>query len=146
MIISISDLFRLKKQREERVSRLVALDVGQKRIGVAVSSSLWINARPVSIVKVQPLLCEKLVRILTDNCAAALIVGYPLHHDGREGRACEMVMAFLKRFASYHSLPTLLWNEHRSSKAALLKRGVSKTLLDDRAAAVFLEEVITSLG
>jgi putative holliday junction resolvase len=79
--------------------RILALDVGKRRIGIAVSDPLRVTARPHSTLertKEAPLAIARLVREME---ATLVLIGLPLHLDGTEGGQADDVRSFAARVA-----------------------------------------------
>jgi putative Holliday junction resolvase len=128
--------------------RIAALDVGDARIGVAVSDELGITAQGVGVVRRvggrRDL--EALAAMLAPYAPDTLVVGLPLNMDGSEGRQAERVRAFGARVAAHMGLPLEFWDERLTTYAAeqvLLEGDVSrrrrKELVDQVAATIILQ-------
>src|SRR5258705_3738506 len=85
--------------------RLLALDLGAKRIGVAVSDELRITARPLPVISLQS--WKKLLRqvagLVQSFEAKGLVIGLPLRLDGSEGEAGENVRGGAEKFRLFLS-------------------------------------------
>ncbi len=131
--------------------RMAALDVGDARIGVAVSDELGLTVRGVGVVRRvgggRDL--EAVAAALAPYQPARLVVGLPLNMDGSEGRQACRVRAFADRLAAHLDLPVELWDERLTTVEAeqnLRAAGVSsarrKQLVDQEAAAIILESYL----
>ena len=93
--------------------RIAALDVGEARIGVAVSDELGITAQGLGVVRRvggrRDL--EALAALLTPYAPSRLVVGLPLDMRGTEGAAAARVRAFAERAAAHLALPLEFWDE-----------------------------------
>jgi RNAse H-fold protein YqgF len=113
------------KIREERATvkslgRLLALDVGEKRIGVAVSDELGILATPLAIVR-HTNWRQDIVRILDIACqeqVVGIVVGVPYYLDGTISEQTRKVLRFVERLRSLTDLPVHEWNEALSTEVA----------------------------
>jgi putative Holliday junction resolvase len=100
--------------------RILALDYGRKRIGVAVSDPLRITAQglPTIIYKTQSEALEKLRQILAKYEISELVVGFPLTLKGEMGIAAKTTKLFFEHLKDEFGLPTTLWDERFSSVSA----------------------------
>jgi putative Holliday junction resolvase len=132
------------------VKRLLALDVGERRIGVAVSDPTGIVARPLTtIVRASRKKDFKAIaRLVEENQAGKVIVGLPLSLDGTEGPQAQQIRRYGERLAQTLSVPILFWDERYSTVTAkeLLKdkgkRRPAREDIDAVAAAVFLQSYL----
>ncbi len=129
--------------------RLLALDVGDRRIGVAVTDPLRVLARPLTTIQRQRAI--EGVRAVADLVAewdvVRIIVGHPLLPSGDRGDQARSVEAFVGRLRAHVDVPIDLWDESYTTEAAatrLRSRGLdaraAKAHIDSEAAAVILEE------
>lgn len=79
------------------MGRIIGIDYGQKRCGVAVTDSLRIVASPHSSLPPQDLI-KFLKKYNAEEGFDELIIGYPLHSDGSKMYLCEKIDDFLKEF------------------------------------------------
>jgi len=128
--------------------RIAALDVGDARIGVAVSDELGITAQGIGVVQrvggKRDL--EALSQMLGPYAPERVVVGLPLNMNGTEGPQAARVRAFADKVAAHLGLPIEFWDERLTTVAAvriLLEGDVSrrrrKDLIDKVAAALILE-------
>jgi putative Holliday junction resolvase len=128
--------------------RVAALDVGEARIGVAVSDALGITANGIGIVRRvggrRDL--EALAEMLAPYEPTRLVVGLPLSLDGTEGPQAAKVRAFATRAAEHLGLPLEFWDERLTTVEAervLIEADVSRRrrrdLVDKVAATIILQ-------
>jgi putative Holliday junction resolvase len=128
--------------------RIAALDVGDARIGVAVSDELGITAQGVGVVKrvggQRDL--DALAGILGPYSPSRLVVGLPLSLDGTEGPQAVKVRAFAEKAAAYLAVALEFWDERLTTVAAeraLLEADVSRRrrreVVDQVAASLILQ-------
>jgi putative Holliday junction resolvase len=100
--------------------RIMALDVGDKKIGVAVSDSLLLTAqaRPTLHRKGLESDLQYLGRLAQENEVTEIVVGKPLHMDGRESRQSDKVSRFARKLSKTLGLPVVFWDERLTSFAA----------------------------
>ena len=131
--------------------RHLALDVGEKRIGVAISDPLGITARGLAVVTRTDLPADlaEIGRHAREAGADSIVVGLPLEMDGEEGDAARRVRVFAERVEGASGLPVVLWDERLTTVAAeeeLSRRGVPvrqrRGVVDQVAAAVILQEFL----
>ena len=110
----------LRNPETEIAGPVLALDLGQKRIGVAVADELLI-----AISRLDPLRRSSWKQLLRDVAglvrlfdARALVIGLPLNLDGSRGSAAREVEAAAKKFARSLPMPVYLQDERLSSVAA----------------------------
>ncbi len=96
--------------------RLLGLDVGTRRVGVAVSDPLGVAARPLTTVTrtSDGTDLEHLAALAREYQVEGLVVGLPRHLDGREAELAAEVRAFAEKLAGRCGLP-LAWAEERLS-------------------------------
>ena len=128
--------------------RIAALDVGEVRIGVAVSDELGIAAHGVGVVRRvggrRDL--EALVAMLAPYAPERLVVGLPLNMNGSEGPQAARVRTFGAELAAHTGLPVEFWDERLTTVAAgrvLLEADLSRRrrrgLIDKVAATLILQ-------
>jgi len=126
--------------------RVLALDVGRRRIGLAVSDELGLTAQGLETLERANCRAdlEALARLAARWNVALLVVGHPVKLSGEEGRQAEWVRQFAERLAAYTRLPVELWDERLTTVEAervLKQSGISITKrarARDRLAAVLL--------
>lgn len=133
--------------------RLIAIDLGEVRIGIALSDPTQTIASPLETIQVPrdqdgPTL-EALVDAVARHEADGIVVGDPKRLDGRQGRAGARAQRFAAGLADRTGLPTVLWDERFTSVEAervLLDGDVSragrKHVVDQLAASVLLQAVL----
>lgn len=144
--IDFTDVFRAPK-----TGRLLALDLGTKRIGVAVSDELQLTTRAVCVIERRSWkkLLKQIVSFLDEFDAVGLVLGLPYNTDGSESEMSREARRLAKNFSLSLAVPVFLQDERVSSYAAknyLWKIGLSEkeTLkrVDSEAAAIILSDFI----
>jgi putative Holliday junction resolvase len=134
--------------------RILALDHGTKRIGVAVSDELKVIAQPLEFVPAEPFhhFIKRLQQLIQDNEVELILVGMPRNMDGSWGTAALKVEEFIEDLKSAVSVPIKTWDERLTSaqaNRALIEGGVRrvkrKQKLDKTAAAILLQSYLDSL-
>jgi putative Holliday junction resolvase len=131
--------------------RLVALDPGTKRIGIAVSDELQFTVRAVKTIERTgwKKLLLQIKEILADFDAVALVIGLPYNFDGSESDMSREARRIARNLSLSLAIPVILQDERVTSyeaKGRLWKEGVSGTeflkRVDNEAAAIILSDFI----
>ncbi len=133
--------------------RILGLDMGHKRIGMALSDELFITAGPFGRLKRTNLEDDlsALGRIIREQEVGEIVVGLPLHMHGERGEGAKAAEVFAERLRGLFGLPVHLWDERLSTVAVervLIEADVSrkkrKKVIDSMAAAYFLQGFLDS--
>ena len=133
--------------------RLLALDLGAKRIGVAVSDELRVTTRPLPLILRRSWkdLLQQVAGLVQSFEAKGLVIGLPLRLDGGEGAAAESVRALAEKFQRSLSVPIYLQDERLTTfaansdmKTAGRNESESRRQVDSEAAAIILRDFIDS--
>ncbi len=132
--------------------RLLGLDVGDVRIGVAVCDSLEIAAFPVGLVRRVGSLKRDVAAVAAlavEQEAEGIVMGLPLSLNGDVGPQAQKTQGFARALANILPMPVVLWDESLSSVEAeelLIAQGVSRAKrrekIDQTAAALILESYL----
>ena len=143
------------KKKITKNSRLIGLDLGKKRIGVAICDDKRIIATPYkTIIKenFDQFLSELLI-IIKDNNISGIVVGNPINMDGTSGASAHSVKDTVNLLSKNITLPITLWDERLSSEGAFkmtknLNTNVSNKIknLDKNSAAFILQGAIDYLS
>lgn len=134
--------------------RYLGLDVGNRRIGVAVSDELGLTAQPVLTLERRHNRREDL-RSLARLCrrfgVAGIVVGNPLHLSGEASPQAARTQAFAAELGELAGLPVHLWDERLTTRAAhqiLYEAGharqTHRRVVDQVAAALILQDFLES--
>jgi len=109
------------------IARLMALDLGSKTIGIAVSDGARQLATPVETLRRGKFTAdaERLLAMMTERDVAGIVIGLPLNMDGSEGPRCQSTRAFASNLMQKIDIPITFWDERLSSIA------VERALIDD---------------
>ena len=129
------------------LGRLLALDLGQARHGVAVCDEKGRLATPLTVVRRHKTRAEDfatLAALVAQEHAVGVLVGLPLDSDGRPGPQARWVRRYAGRLAGVLSVPVAFWDESFSTTdaARLLNEGNGRTPVDAAAAAVVLSDFL----
>jgi len=128
--------------------RVLALDFGKRRIGLAVSDELGITAQGLETLERTNVREDlaRLVQLIAERDVSLILMGNPLHMSGREGRQAEYTRDFAERLRQAAGVPVEYWDERLTSVQAervLRESGISiqkRAQAVDRLAAVILLE------
>ncbi len=146
-----------KHLREVHV-KMLCLDVGTKRIGVAVSDALGLAAHPLTVMTRHELAKDLavIIGLCREHEVARVIVGLPLDAEGRQGPAAKKMLTFVRALEEKLkgeglTIPVEPWDERYStaeSEEFLIEADVSrakrKRVIDMLAAARILERYMNS--
>lgn len=126
--------------------RILALDYGQKRVGVAVSDVLLLMAhgRETLQYKSRGELLERLHALVEREDVGLIVIGLPRNMNGTEGEMSEKVRTFMSALAEQEQIPVVAWDERLSSRQAertlsdLGKSVRQQRGMVDQLAAVFI--------
>jgi len=131
--------------------RILGLDPGSKRVGVALSDELQMIAQPLEYIPAEPEdeLLAKLKELVTKQGVETVIVGMPRNMDGSYGPAAEKSKAFISKLEETLGVPIRAWDERLTSAQAnriLIEGNVSrkkrKEKVDKMAAAILLQSFL----
>jgi putative Holliday junction resolvase len=134
--------------------RILALDYGTKRIGVALSDELGWTAQPLETLNRRTLDRDiaHIASLVGTHEVGQVLLGFPLQLDGREGPAIQAMREFQARLEQGVPVPVILWDERLTTKAAedlLIAADVSrkkrKGVVDRIAASILLQSYLASL-
>jgi putative Holliday junction resolvase len=131
--------------------RILGIDYGEKRIGLALSDELEMTARGLSVIerRSKGKDMEAIAASVSEHGVGAIVVGYPLRLDGTAGIQCEKVDRFIAGLRDVVSVPVIAWDETLSTKEAEglmreagVKRKKKRGMVDRIAAAVILQDYL----
>jgi putative Holliday junction resolvase len=136
--------------------RYLALDVGDRRVGVAVSDESGLIATPLAVIhrtsKAEDF--AKIARLAREQAVKGLVVGHPLAADGSSGHQARRIERYAAALVQAWQdeglhMPITLWDEHLSTRraqevmiAAGRKRKNRRSRIDAVAAAVILQDFL----
>jgi len=135
--------------------RILGMDIGDARIGLAISDELGILASPVGMIRRSTDLAQverELARYVTQYAPVKLVAGLPVGLSGREGPQAQRVREFTDALAAHFDLPLEYWDERlttsiaeRSMKGAGMRRKERRDKVDAIAASVILQGYLEHL-
>jgi len=135
--------------------RILALDHGTKRIGVAVSDEMKMIAQPLEYIPAEPFAAflERLKHLLREKQVELVLVGMPRNMDGSYGPAALKVQEFVAALKAAVAVPIKTWDERLTSALANrfllqgnVRRDQRKEKVDKMAAAILLQSYLDSLA
>ena len=132
------------------MGRVLGLDYGDSRIGLALSDPLKIIASPLKTIsnKSSEFIKKKLSDLIIDNDIELIVVGLPISLKGKETEQTKKVKLFIKKINCF-DIPIFTQDERLSSISAKksliiqkIKTGHNKQLIDSTAAAIFLQQFL----
>jgi putative Holliday junction resolvase len=132
------------------ITPILAIDFGQKKLGIAVTNSGRSMALPVAIL---PCSLHHLDPIINQYKPCGIVIGLPVNMDGSMGSQVELTHKFALNILKRFNLPILLQDERLTSRAAsnaLKTLGLNRKQRDARddqvAACMILETVLQKIG
>jgi putative Holliday junction resolvase len=142
---------RMTKSLVSKAGRILCVDYGERRFGLALSDELRIIAQPLGMidinVKRDPI--AEIAAIAAANEAGTILVGMPFTLKGELARSASKVTAFARELNQRSGLPVVTWDERLSTKQgeqALIESGMRrekrKRKIDSVAAALILQSYL----
>jgi len=136
-------------ESSERPGRAIGLDVGERRIGVAVSDELGLIASPVTTLDLEREGPEKLLALIEQYAPSRIVVGLPVTMRGREGTQAAETRRFVEWLRPRVACPIVFWDERLTSTAAErllaasgMRRSRRREAVDAVAAALLLQSYL----
>ena len=133
--------------------RILGLDIGHKRIGVAISDPLGITAQGVTVITYDhpAAALERLAALCRERSVDRIVAGMPLHLSGARGEAAEGVEKFAAALEARTGIPVVFVDERLTTRAAertliagKVRRSARKKVRDKLAAVLILESYLSS--
>ncbi len=127
---------------------ILGLDIGEKRIGVALSDPLGIMAGALTVIEriTDEAAVKQIIDLARENEVERIVVGMPRSLDGSLGKQAQAVQSFVDLLKEHTQLPVVAWDERLSTVAAErtmlevgMKRDKRKKRRDSLAAAFILQ-------
>ncbi len=129
----------------------MALDVGGRRIGVAMSDPTRMLASPLTTLRAtpQPRALAQIAALIADNEVVELVVGLPLTLSGEQGPQAQTVLAFVEALRGHVHVPIHLFDERLTTVEAErimvemgIKRDQRREKIDEVAASIILRDFL----
>ncbi len=133
--------------------RIMAVDLGMVRTGLAISDEMEILASPIGTVTERDLskLVETVIREAETHKAQQIIVGLPKNMDGSKGASAERAEGFAQLLREVSGLPVELWDERLTTVSAIgylnetnVRGKKRKAVVDTVSATIILEDYLQS--
>jgi putative holliday junction resolvase len=135
--------------------RILAIDHGSKRMGIAISDELKMIAQPLEYILSEPFAAflDRLKKIIHEKEVEMILVGMPRNMDGSYGPAALKVEEFIAVLKDAIVIPIKAWDERLTSAQANrfllqadVRRAKRKEKVDKTAAAILLQSYLDSLA
>ena len=135
--------------------RILAIDHGSKRMGIAVSDELKMIAQPLEYILAEPSdeFLARLNELINDKEVELILIGMPRNMDGSYGPAAQKVQDFVEMLKAAVCVPIKMWDERLTSAQANrlliqgnVRRDKRKEKVDKMAAAILLQSYLDSLS
>ena len=149
----MQDIEDFKKSIEKK-SRLLGIDPGKNRLGLAISDENKLVSTPLKTIvkKNNSNFINEIKEIIAENNIKGIVIGNPVNMDGSKGPSAQSAKDFAVYLSNNISIPVTMWDERLSSKAAFnlssnLDINISKRVekLDQNAATFILQGAIDYL-
>jgi len=145
----------LLKKKIDNNARLIGLDLGSKRIGVAICDDKRKISTPLKTIDYRNMqyLLDQLTNIIYENNISGIIIGFPINMDGSLGGAAQSVSDKANMISKHLKIDVVLWDERMSTKGVFnitrdLDVNVTKRekKIDENAASFILQGAIDYLN
>jgi len=128
--------------------RVLSIDIGKKRIGLAMSDELRIIASPFEVLEIKDLgqALSRITKLVGDNNVSTVVMGLPINMDGSEGESAISAREFMSKLQEKADFESVFIDERLSSVEAhniLDEAGVHwskrKNIIDSLAAQIILQ-------
>lgn len=133
--------------------RILAVDLGLKRTGLAVCDETELLASPVGTLTQSDMeiLCNDVATIAAREGVRQIVVGHPRNMDGSRGESAQRAEAFAEALGERTGLPVTLWDERLTTVSAIgflnetnVRGKKRKALVDTVSATIILQEYLDS--
>lgn len=134
-------------------ARILAIDYGEKRIGIAITDPLNLFAYPLTTINNDSGFMKNLKAVLDQYKVIKILIGNPVKEDGSEARIFSQIIILKNEIETKFNIPIEIVDERYSSEIAKQriiesvkskKKRRDKSLIDKNAAAVILEDYLRS--
>jgi putative Holliday junction resolvase len=129
----------------------MALDVGERRVGVAMSDLSQTLATPYTTMQAHPqaILFQKLQQLVIKEEVVAVVIGLPISLNGQEGPQAQRIRAFIAALAAHITIPMSTCDERYTTAEAqrmMIEAGLRpeqrKAKIDEVAASIILQDFL----
>ena len=139
---------------DEKIQRVLSIDYGSKRIGLALSDPLLIFSYSYKTILNDDKLWHNLDQVIKEKEVVKIILGMPYQENGNLSSNAPMILKFKEALSKRYSLDIIEWDESQTSERAKeiiiqtvpgKKKRRDKGLIDRSSASVMLQEYLDSL-
>ena len=139
---------------DEKIQRVLSIDYGSKRIGLALSDPLLIFSYSYKTILNDDKLWQNLDQIIKEKHIAKIILGMPYQENGNLSSNVPVILKFKEALSKRYSLDIIEWDESQTSERAKeiiiqtvpsKKKRRDKGLIDRSSASIMLQEYLDSL-
>lgn len=137
---------------QPQMKKALGIDLGDARVGVAVSDDLGMLAHPLETISTQSTnVVKRVLALASERTVETIIVGMPRNMNGSHGPAADKAKAFIEELRRETTLPIVAWDERLSTvsaQRALQEAGRNtrkqKSVIDQVAAQIILQSWLDS--
>jgi len=129
--------------------RAIALDVGEKTVGIALSDELGITVSPRETLRRDGSELDRLVELVRTEEVGQVIVGLPVSLNGSLGPSAQAVLTFVEQLRPRLTIPVVTWDERLTTAeaekmliSANVKRAKRRQVIDQVAATLILQSYL----
>jgi putative Holliday junction resolvase len=139
---------------DEQIQRVLSLDYGSKRIGLALSDPLLIFSYSYKTILNDDKLWQNLDQVIKEKQVAKIILGVPYQENGNLSSNAPVILKFKEALSKRYSIDIIEWDESQTSERAKeiiiqtvsgKKKRRDKGLIDRSSASIMLQEYLDSL-
>ncbi|MEW6040495.1 MAG: Holliday junction resolvase RuvX [Elusimicrobiota bacterium] len=126
--------------------RILAVDYGEKRTGLAISDPMEVIAQPIAVVETNT---ENILKIINQYRVEKIVIGLPLNMNGSQGESAKSAASFANEIRQKSGIPVEMMDERLTTKQAQrllidadMSRGKRKKNIDKVSAALLLESYL----
>ncbi|MGH8102665.1 MAG: Holliday junction resolvase RuvX [Chthoniobacterales bacterium] len=134
------------------MKRILGIDFGRVRIGLAISDELQLLAHPLETIPANRGATERIAEIVREKNVELVVLGIPNRMSGEVGLAAEEALAFAKKLRAVLGCEVVTWDErlstvaaHRALRDAGKKTRETRAYIDQVAAQMILQGYLDSL-
>ena len=134
--------------------RVLAIDFGTKRVGIAISDPLCLFPSVITVIQNDKNMILEICKIISGKDVDRIILGYPDNSNGKKSELSVLILKFKTELEKKTHIEIQLWNEHLTSKMAQARiidsvtkksKRREKSLIDAHSAGIILEEYLKSI-
>ncbi|HED37576.1 MAG TPA: Holliday junction resolvase RuvX [Ignavibacteria bacterium] len=141
-------------ENNENLKRILAIDYGTKRIGIALTDPLITFSYPFKTILNDGNLQKEFSKIISEKNVDRIILGFPVMENGQASNITKLVLKFKKKLEKWFNLQVILQDENYTSEMAkqVILQSVTKKskrrdkgLIDQNSAAIILQDYLQSI-